>query len=87
MAIDVEVPDVVGFSYEEATSILGNADYQIQIRFTGLPSNQQDDKKNKKIRILSQRIIGNKNIELIIGYELYSDPCLEKEVNEKWVSK
>lgn len=64
---DIQVPDVVGFIYEEAYSILYEAGFTIHVCLTGEISQFRK-------RVLRQRLIGNNNIELIICYESYNDP-------------
>ncbi|NPV28240.1 MAG: hypothetical protein HPY58_01020 [Firmicutes bacterium] len=66
-----QIPDVIGYLYEEGARLLQQAGYRIQIRFTG-PLHQEP---GKKARILRQREIGEKKVELIIGHEFYSDPA------------
>lgn len=68
-----EVPDVVGFLYEEGISILQEAGYQVQI----CPSSFHSGRCS---RVLRQKLQRNKVVELIIGDEFYDDPTLEKEV-------
>ncbi|MDH7576727.1 MAG: PASTA domain-containing protein [Bacillota bacterium] len=69
--MESEVPDVLGYSYEEATDILQKAGYKIQTHFTGLSFQRPF---SEKTRILRQRLVEEKNVELTIGYEFYPNP-------------
>jgi len=65
-----ELPDVVGFLYEEGLEILQGAGYLVEVAFVHLDS-------GKRARILRQRVKEGRTVELIVGCEFYDDPALK----------
>lgn len=65
-----EVPDVVGFLYEEGLAILQDSGYRVEAIFA-----QPDS--GKRTRILRQRLREGRTVELIVSNELYDDPALK----------
>jgi hypothetical protein len=70
------VPDLGGYLFEDACSILQGAGYRVAVVTTGSPTPYRS-------RVLRQRRLDAYTIELTIGFEHYHDPCVgEKEVND-----
>ncbi|MGB4042644.1 MAG: PASTA domain-containing protein [Thermacetogeniaceae bacterium] len=65
-----DVPDVIGFTLDEAKQILQRAGLCVRIKSTSSHT-------GNRARVLRQRVIGNGEVELTISYEYYKDPAME----------
>ncbi len=64
--------DVVCLPVEVAKKLLEEAGYQVVIRVTGsLPEGK------KRARVLRQRFLAGRQVEVVIAEEHYADPALE----------
>ncbi|HHW40374.1 MAG TPA: hypothetical protein GXX19_04350 [Syntrophomonadaceae bacterium] len=72
----VSIPDTVGYLFKEAQRILEEAGCRVQLNPRGLPLKGQ-------LRVIRQRTVGEKTVELTLASEIYEDPSLiEKEVKK-----
>lgn len=70
------IPNTVGYLYKEAQRMLVEAGYRVQLNPRGLPLKGQ-------LRVIRQRTVGEKTVELTLASEIYDDPSLmEKEVKK-----
>lgn len=71
-----QVPDVIGLNFEEGSLILKRAGYQVDYAYTHQHS-------GGCCRILRQKTLEKKTVELIISKEYYNDPTTEEKEVKK----
>lgn len=70
------IPDTAGYLFKEAQRILEEAGYRVQ-------PHPRELLLNRRIRVIRQRTVGEKTVELTLAGEIYDDPTLaEKEVKK-----
>lgn len=69
---ELQVPDVVGFLYEEGREILQGSGYHVQALVIQLNAGTRG-------RILRQQLKEEKTVELTVSNEFYDDPALDKK--------
>ncbi len=68
----VNMPDVIGFTQKEGSLLLQNEGYRIEYKYTGDPF-------FKNNRIIRQRLLSERSVELVVCNEYYSDPAFDEE--------
>lgn len=71
--MEFKVFNVIGLTYEDAIFLLQQEGYEVEVRITGLNLKRQFIGKS---RVLRQRVVNERKVELVIGFESYHDPSL-----------